>query len=90
VATDFEIKLLQLLNKIDEGEYPANLLRTISQLQSKVQTDTGSATIDEGMAMLGYLLKKRYVFIHDIEGIKLTEDKVLRKTLRGMIKDFKK
>ena len=89
MATDFEKKILRLLKKIDSGEYPANLLRDIPKLQAKIISDTDTLDTDEGMAMLGYLLKKRYVYIHDEDGVKLTEDRVLRKTLREMIKNLK-
>lgn len=85
----FKARIIALLQSIDNGKYPAGLLNNLQELRSCVKEDTKSATEDEGMAMLGYLLKKDYVTIDEKRGIILSEDDDTSLILREMMRNSK-
>lgn len=67
-----EAKLLKLLGAIENGRYTSTELASMVGLQEKIAHDIG-AEPPEAMALLGYLLRNRYVQITP-DGISVNGD----------------
>jgi hypothetical protein len=80
-------RILAFLQSIDNKNYTIKQLKNIDEVRKKVKEDTKSKTEEEGMAILGFLLKKGYISIDDSEGIVLTKDSELNEVLKEMLKN---
>ena len=69
-------KLAALLEKIKNNSYDADQLANMVQLQDKIASDIKCDDSVEAMALLGYLLKYKYVTIDPQRGIILNQDKI--------------
>jgi hypothetical protein len=78
-------RILALLQKIDEGEYTAKVLENLEEFRKKIKEDTHSENEEDGMAILGYLLKKEYVLLDEKYGILLSKDDNIRKSIKKML-----
>jgi hypothetical protein len=70
-----EEKLAALLTRIKENSYNAKALADMVGLQERIAKDINCDDSVEAMALLGYLLKYKYVIIDRENGIILSQDK---------------
>ena len=66
-------KLFQLLHNIHEERYRVDVLKDVKLFESNLAKDL-EINVEDAMAMLGYLLKKKYAKIESGKGIVVNQD----------------
>lgn len=68
-------KLGKLLKKIENNCYSDLININMVELQKRIEQDTGCDGLSEAMALLGFLLKNRYVKFDVDSGLVLDQDR---------------